>query len=170
MAISEWVFENTPGGEILRAFHDEGPVQGSALIVLNVLPGPKGRDVKVRMGPMPGGRRLGDPIGVKRSERGGVNFAKSPYLFPVGPGQKNIVKITYSGRRSSDFRAANEEAGLKMFGSKPPKGYTWHHLDDWNPVTNTRTMQLVRRKIHEATYPHRGGVSQWEKATGQKYK
>ena len=30
-------------------------------------------------------------------------------------------------------------------------------------------MQLVKREVHEATYPHSGGVSQYEKAVGIPY-
>ena len=108
-------------------------------------------------------------LGVIRNERNGVDFADTPYLYPVGPGQKSIVKIEYTGSRRQDFAAANSAGG---FGTTQtaPLGYTWHHLDDYDPVTNTGTMQLVRRKAHEATYPHNGGVKQYKDATGKDYK
>ena len=88
--------------------------------------------------------------GVIRNANGGVNFAKSADVFPVGPGQKNIVRIEYTGSRARDFEAANRAAG---FGKtqKAPRDYTWHHLDDYDPATNTGTMQLVKRSAHEAT-------------------
>ena len=97
-----------------------------------------------------------------------ADFANSPDLFPVGPGQKNIVRIEYTGSRARDYGAANLTAG---FGDtqKVPRGYTWHHLADYDPATNTGTMQLVKRPTHEATYPHIGGVSQYESAVGIPY-
>lgn len=87
---------------------------------------------------------------------------------PVTNGQKNIVTIEYTGTRPRDFGAANLEAGISTT-QQAPKGYTWHHLDDYDPVTNTGTMQLIKREVHEATYPHIGGVAQYEAATGVPY-
>lgn len=107
--------------------------------------------------------------GAVRNANGGVDFANSPDLYPIKEGQKNIVPIEYSGSRRKDFGAANKAAGVGTT-QKPPDGYTWHHLDDYNPVDNTGTMQLIKREAHEATYPHVGGVSQYEKATGNEYK
>ena len=101
-------------------------------------------------------------------KRARVDFVGSPDLYPVGPGQKNIVRIEYTGTRPRDFKAANQAAGIGNT-QKPPKGFTWHHLDDYDPATNTGTMQLVKREVHEATYPHSGGVSQYEKAVGIPY-
>ena len=105
---------------------------------------------------------------VEREGARGVDFAGSPALYAANPGQSNIVKIQYTGTRDRDFLAANVAAG---FGStqKPPSGYTWHHLDDYDPITNTGTMQLVTRLAHEASYPHYGGVAQYVKATGIPY-
>ncbi|MDA0954000.1 MAG: HNH endonuclease [Proteobacteria bacterium] len=59
---------------------------------------------------------------------------------------KAEVKITQTGSRAGDFRAANEAAGFK----KTPEGYTWHHHQDG------KTMQLVPRDIHSQT-GHTGG-------------
>lgn len=108
-------------------------------------------------------------MGAVRNENGGVDFVGSPYLYPVGEGQKNIVTIEYTGSRRQDFGAANLAAGLGTT-QKPPEDYTWHHLDDYNPATNTGTMQLIETGAHEATYPHNGGVKQYQDATGRKYK
>lgn len=105
----------------------------------------------------------------RRNANGGVDFAGHPDLYPVGPEQKNIVKIEYTGSRRKDYEAANQAAGFGKT-SKPPKDYTWHHLDDYNAATNTGTMQLIKRDTHEETYPHNGGVRQYEKATGEDYK
>ncbi|AEG00906.1 RHS repeat-associated core domain-containing protein [Methylomonas methanica] len=111
--------------------------------------------------------KVDNAIGVRKAS-GGVDFVGSPDLYPVKPGQSNIVSIEYTGTRNRDFGAANEAAG---FGNrqKPPSGYSWHHLDDYEPATNKGTMQLIKREAHEATYPHAGGVSQYEKATGIPY-
>jgi hypothetical protein len=109
------------------------------------------------------------PTGVVRSVRGGVDFANSPDLYPVKAGQRNIVRIQYTGSRRQDFGAANEAAGIGTT-QKAPEGYTWHHLDDYDPATNTGTMQLVKTETHRATYPHNGGVAQFEAASGRKYK
>jgi hypothetical protein len=102
------------------------------------------------------------PTGVTRTANGGVDFAHSPDLFPVAEGQKNIVRIEYTGTHARDYGAANRAAG---FGDtqKAPRNYTWHHLDDYDPITNTGTMQLVRSNTHKATYPHFGGVAQYQR-------
>jgi len=99
----------------------------------------------------------------------GPDFAGTKYLkTDLAPGQKNIVKIKLQGSRYQDFKEANRLAGFK--GAEPPKGYTWHHLPDYNPATGEATMQLVELKAHQATYPHKGSVFQYEQATGKKYK
>ncbi|MCB9810831.1 MAG: HNH endonuclease [Candidatus Nomurabacteria bacterium] len=54
------------------------------------------------------------------------------------------IKIKMSGIRSVDDELANAAADL----AKKPEGYTWHHLDDFDPVTGECTMQLVSEKVH----------------------
>ena len=95
-------------------------------------------------------------------------FSSTPYLYPVNGNQKNIVQIKLTGSYSGDFSTANAAAGL--YGSKAPKGYTWHHLDDFNPSTGTATMQLVKSNVHTATVPHTGGVKQYEVSNSATYK
>ncbi|THF66565.1 filamentous hemagglutinin N-terminal domain-containing protein [Pseudothauera nasutitermitis] len=56
------------------------------------------------------------------------------------------VKITQTGTRAGDNRAANIAAGLES----TPVGYTWHHHQDGE------TMQLVPREVHAKT-GHTGG-------------
>jgi hypothetical protein len=107
--------------------------------------------------------------GVIRNVNGGVDFANSADLYPAGDGQKNIVEIEYTGSRRQDYGAANRAAGLGDT-QQPPDGYAWHHLDNYNPATNKGTMQLVRQDAHLATYPHNGGVRQYEQATGKTYR
>jgi len=56
------------------------------------------------------------------------------------------VRITLTGDRNKDFRAANDAAGLKS----TPEGYTWHHHQDRG------LMQLVDTEVHAKT-GHNGG-------------
>jgi hypothetical protein len=112
--------------------------------------------------------------GIVRNAGRGVDFANSKYLFPAGPGQKNIVRIKYTGFRKRDFGAANEAAGIRTgrtggFTQTPPSGYTWHHLDDYDPTTGEGTMQLVQTTIHKAI-SHAGGVAQYQAAHGVGYR
>ena len=58
------------------------------------------------------------------------------------------TKIELTGSRSKDFKLANQAVGLK----KTPKGYTWHHHQEFG------IMQLVPRDLHDAV-KHTGGVA-----------
>jgi hypothetical protein len=84
-----------------------------------------------------------------------------------------------TGNRTADFKAANAEAGLTDLvaaqGRKPeraPKGYTWHHRDDFvsqappNPPYGTCTMELVDEEAHKATFEHVGSCDQCNKYFG----
>ncbi|MNJ46309.1 hypothetical protein D3C77_414370 [compost metagenome] len=86
-------------------------------------------------------------------------------MFPVSGNQKNIVTITMQGSRGRDFTQAFKEAGIKG-SSSAVDDYTWHHVDDFDPKTGKTTMQLVKTSAHEATFPHGGSVSQFEKNFG----
>ncbi|MBT2298676.1 RHS domain-containing protein [Pseudomonas fluorescens] len=96
----------------------------------------------------------------------GVDFTGSSDLFPTTGSQKNIVTIKMQGARGRDFTQAFKEAGISK---KTATGYTWHHVDDFNPKTGTTTMQLVKTAAHEATFPHGGSVAQYEKHFKVKY-
>ncbi|ELY6347080.1 RHS domain-containing protein, partial [Cronobacter muytjensii] len=104
-----------------------------------------------------------DPLGLALQ---GVDFSGSPDLFPESPGKKNIVEITMQGSRDRDFTEAYKQAGITKAEAH---GYTWHHVDDFDPSTGKTTMQLVKTSAHEATFPHKGSVSQFEKHFGVKY-
>ncbi|WP_202632374.1 RHS repeat-associated core domain-containing protein, partial [Cronobacter sakazakii] len=104
-----------------------------------------------------------DPLGLALQ---GVDFSGSPDLFPESPGKKNIVEITMQGSRDRDFTEAYKQAGITKAEAH---GYTWHHVDDFDPNTGKTTMQLVKTSAHEATFPHKGSVSQFEKHFGVKY-
>ena len=102
---------------------------------------------------------------VKATKNGGLDYADSDALYPIKEGQKNIVPIEYSGVYSTDF----ENASLSALGQKStPKGYVWHHLDDYDPKTNRGTMQLVKQEAHSGI-SHIGGCSQYKQATGKSY-
>lgn len=93
-------------------------------------------------------------IKLKKSKVGlSVDFSDTPYLYPVTGEQKNIVKVKLTGTRWFDDKLAYELSGIKK-----NKNYTWHHLDDYDPITGTCTMQLVDLDIHVKTYPHYGSV------------
>ncbi|ECS6017769.1 type IV secretion protein Rhs, partial [Salmonella enterica subsp. enterica serovar Uganda] len=98
-----------------------------------------------------------DPLGLALT---GVDFTGSLDLFPVKGNQLNIVEITMQGSRGRDFTEAFKKAGITKAEST---GYTWHHLDDFDPTTGKTTMQLVKTSAHEGTFPHAGSVSQFEK-------
>jgi len=74
-------------------------------------------------------------------------------LYPITGEQKNIVKIKLTGIRRFDDKLAYELAGIKK-----NKNYTWHHLDDYDPIDGTCTMQLVDKDVHRASIPHYGSV------------
>lgn len=101
----------------------------------------------------------------------GPDFAGTKYLkTDLEPGQLNTVKIKLRGSRPADFREANRLAGFGKLGAIPPRGFTWHHLADYDPATEEATMQLADEKVHRATYTHEGSVYQWEQAhPGIKY-
>ncbi|MHA7116875.1 HNH endonuclease [Pseudomonas promysalinigenes] len=43
-----------------------------------------------------------------------------------------------------------------------------HHVDDYDPVTNTGTLQLLEQPDHSGI-SHKVGVSQYKAATGKAY-
>ncbi|POR20627.1 hypothetical protein BWK58_13825 [Flavobacterium columnare] len=97
-----------------------------------------------------------------------VDFSGHSDLYQ-GPGE-NTVKIKMKGSRGADFTKAYKKAGIKgSVKTQVDSQYTWHHMHDFDPNTGETTMQLVKTKTHEASLPHKGSVSQFEKFTGTKY-
>jgi uncharacterized protein RhaS with RHS repeats len=96
----------------------------------------------------------------------GVDFTGSPDLFPAAEGQRNIVEITMQGSRSRDFVQAFKEANISKSDAT---GYTWHHLNDFNPETGRTTMQLVKTQAHIDSFPHAGSADQFAKHFGVEY-
>jgi hypothetical protein len=104
--------------------------------------------------------------GIGTTPNAGPTFAASDHLYPAGPGQRSVFKMPLTGSRKADVALANEMGGF----ADPPKGYRWHHVDDFDPQTGESTLELVTREAHEATLPHAGSVSQYEKFHGRPYK
>ncbi|WP_437631954.1 RHS repeat-associated core domain-containing protein [Sorangium sp. So ce854] len=85
----------------------------------------------------------------KTHPRTGVPFDNAGYPdFRAAGVVRTEVKITPTGSRPGDSRAANQAAGF----SRTPEGYTWHHHQDGS------TMQLVPSDIHRMT-GHTGGFA-----------
>lgn len=95
------------------------------------------------------------------------DFAGSPHLYPGG---KSVVKISLTGSRSVDFIQAFRKMGLEWKDVTPGGGrdkikailkdYTWHHVDDVDPLTLSGSMQLISKEAHNATISHFGGCHQ----------
>lgn len=77
----------------------------------------------------------------------GVNFDESGYP-DFSPYTLQEVQIDMKGNHTSDYKQANEAAGLE----ETPEGYTWHHHQDG------KTMQLLPSDLH-GSVRHTGGVS-----------
>ena len=84
--------------------------------------------------------------GVPFNSQGFPNFKNHLY----NGGGKNDVIINPQRTRADDFAEANRLAGF----SSTPKGYTWHHHQQYG------RMQLVNQRVHSQT-GHSGGWSIW---------
>jgi len=80
-----------------------------------------------------------------------VTYSKDGYpdFSPHSP-EKPVKIEDMKGDHYEDYKAANQASGRT--GSKAPKGYTWHHMEDG------KHMQLVDKTIHR-DFPHTGGAS-----------
>lgn len=121
-------------------------------------------------------------MGIPLTLNGEPTYAGTPHMFPVTGDQKNVVAIPLQGNRKSDFREANEAAGLTALvaaqGKAPheaPDGYVWHHRDDFVPNNNstpppygTGTMELVEVEAHKKTFVHYGSCDQVNQHVGRK--
>ena len=77
--------------------------------------------------------------------------------------QLNAVTIELTGSYPADEALANAQAGFAA-----PQGWTWHHLDDFDPMTGEGTVQLIHI-AHQATNPHYGGAGQFYNLNGWGY-
>lgn len=95
------------------------------------------------------------PKGVKFSSEGYPDF--SPYAekvvkFDPPSLEAKAAGKCLTGNCTSDFKLANEMAGLK----ETPAGFTWHHKEDM------MTMELVPQDLHSVAFggvAHNGGES-----------
>ncbi|CAM3731433.1 HNH endonuclease [Nocardiopsis gilva] len=78
---------------------------------------------------------------------GPVRFTDRGYP-DFSPNARFTVDVPTTGKRSTDFRLANQAAGLPA----TPKGWTWHHVEDG------RTMHLIPYELHDAV-KHSGGIA-----------
>jgi A nuclease of the HNH/ENDO VII superfamily with conserved WHH len=104
--------------------------------------------------------------GIRSTPNGGPTFAATEHLYPAGEGQQSVVKIPLTGSRRDDYKLAHAAGGFP----EKPKGYMWHHVDDFDPQTGMSSLELIRQEAHLATQPHVGSVGQWERFHGRKYK
>ena len=108
--------------------------------------------------------------GIKTTENGGPDFSASKYIKRTEDGEPIIATIEMSGSRSKDFTRAFDDVGIPANERKKIlEDYTWHHVDDYDEATGKCTMQLVEKKAHEATYPHRGSCAQYDSIHGETY-
>lgn len=91
----------------------------------------------------------GKDISVTYDKDGYPDF--SPYAHPE---YSDPIPIEMTGINRTDFARANE--AIKLSGSRPPEGYTWHHMEDG------KHMLLVQRDVHDCTrggFAHTGGAA-----------
>jgi len=74
--------------------------------------------------------------------------------------------MQYTGDYDLAFQTPNKAAGLNQ--KKAPSGDIWHHLDNYDPRTNTGTMQFVEQEAHRGI-PHKDGLSQYKLVIGKAY-
>ncbi|MBC9876351.1 HNH endonuclease [Bradyrhizobium sp. INPA01-394B] len=120
---------------------------------------------KVRLSPAAWAAKKGY-AGVGTTANGGPTFVGTEHLYPAAQGQRNIVKIRLTGSRRGDFRLANKEGKF----TETPKGYSWHHVDDFDPKSGEASLELVKLEAHESAYPHTGSVAQYENHHGVEYR
>ncbi|MGI8750492.1 MAG: HNH endonuclease [Thermoleophilaceae bacterium] len=78
----------------------------------------------------------------------GVRFTRAGYPVLTPYAVKRVGVDGLNGEMGHDNPLANAKAGIG--GSKPPKGYTWHHVEDG------KTMELVPKDLHRGV-EHTGG-------------
>lgn len=114
---------------------------------------------------------------LKQTANGGVDFSDSDYILRTESGEAIQVKIKSTGSRSKDYKAAErilkDEYGIdidfKSMRTGCDKTHVWHHLDDYNFVTNETTMQFIDIDAHKAIKTHAGSAKQYHIANGFGY-
>lgn len=81
------------------------------------------------------------------------------------------VKSNMTGNQALDNEIAFKKAGFtdEALIKKTLEYYTWHYLDDMDPISTICTMQLVLTEVLEKTKPFTDGRDLWEKFFELKY-
>ena len=87
------------------------------------------------------------------------DFQNTPFIFKKNNVQA-IIKIKIDGSKKDFTSAYKSLKKIINIDNEDFSNYTWHHMDDYDPLTKECSLQLVERKWHEATYPHFGGAGQ----------
>lgn len=125
--------------------------------------------------PLADGERAG-LTKLKPTPNGSVDFSDSDYILRGAAGEPIQVKIKATGSRAKDYAAAEQilkaqgvEIDFAAMRTGKDKTHVWHHLDDYNALTNETTLQFVDIKAHEAINNHAGSAKQYQIANGYGY-
>jgi hypothetical protein len=86
-----------------------------------------------------------------------IDFRGTTHLYPH---EKSVIRITYTGSYTQDFKTAFAESKIVLPDELVGK-YVWHHFD-YDPLTNTGQVQFITMEAHRLAIPHRGGVRDYE--------
>lgn len=114
---------------------------------------------------------------LKSTKNGGVDFSESDYILRTESGEPIQVKIKSTGNRNKDYELAEqilkEEYGIDIDFKSMRKGqhktHVWHHMDDYNVMTNETTMQFIEIDAHKKIRNHSGSANQYYTAHGHGY-
>ena len=153
------------GGEQISAIHKAQQVADSKALNYNS-----------KYDPLEAGERKGLQ-NLKQTKNHGVDFSDSDYILRTESGEPIQVKIKATGKRTSDYKAAEkilkEDYGIdidfKSMRTGKGKTHVWHHLDDYNVATNETTLQFIDIDAHHAIENHSGSANQYYQAHGTGY-
>ena len=96
----------------------------------------------------------------------------TPEFLYKGNKKYGKIRIKLTNYSYEDFKLAFEKVGIfdKKIIKKIKSEYTWHHMDDYDPITGECTMQLVLSDKHIMCFPHKGGPGLFEILFGIKRK
>jgi hypothetical protein len=103
-----------------------------------------------------------------------ANHARLPEDGPhvdFGPVAVREVTIRYKGSRRLDFIKSDRLAGMTR-AQRQRRNLVWHHVERLSETPKGKwegRMQLIPRNVHEE-WPHWGGVEEWSRRTGTRYK
>ncbi|RBW59436.1 hypothetical protein DS884_06770 [Tenacibaculum sp. E3R01] len=100
-----------------------------------------------------------------------VDFKYTPqFFYGKKKGKPGTVKIKLTGNDEIDFKMAYKNSGISEKEiDNIDSLYTWHHLDDFDPLTGECSMQLVLMQVHKASCPHIGGAGLYKAFMGIGY-